>query len=156
MPLSGLGSSPDRPNGVNRMRRLAWMALGLASLVPGGWAVAGPQDGPPVIVTGSDGPALPPVPPIITPAQWLNAPVPTFPEPAKAINAGTGRVRLACVVSTAGRLTDCTILQEVPLGAGFGEAALAATPGARVTPSTVDGVPVPTPVRFNVDFYLQD
>ena len=45
---------------------------------------------------------------------------------------GEGLVRVECVAQDDGRLTDCKVLSEQPVGQGFGEAALQRARQARV------------------------
>jgi len=68
----------------------------------------------------------------------------TSPEPLSA--ADPDRVEMECRMS-AGRLTDCRVLDEAPSGRGLNEAALRAARRARLNP---DGVGQGTLVRFTV------
>jgi len=142
------------------------LKYGTASLLAlGACALAAPvmaQDynGPPVIVPTVTAPPVimpaPPRPSVITNPRWVRQPAAQFPERAQSRGIEFGRARLECVVSVESRLTDCRILLEDPPGAGFAAAALAGVPSAIVEPRTVDGVPVPARVTFNVDFRLED
>jgi TonB family protein len=53
-----------------------------------------------------------------------------------------GKVVLACAVTVAGRLADCSVLQEVPAGQGFGAAALQLAPLFEMNPLLRDGDPI--------------
>lgn len=61
------------------------------------------------------------------PVRWLQ--IPTDADmlgvyPRDALNAGVhGRVRMICVMTAAGTLTDCGTASETPPGQGFGAAA---------------------------------
>jgi protein TonB len=57
-------------------------------------------------------------------------------QPIKAV------VYLNCRVSLNKRVHNCKVAKEVPVGSGFGAAALAATRSFRVWPVTVNGEPV--------------
>ena len=46
---------------------------------------------------------------------------------------GEGLVRVECVAQDDGRLTDCKVLSEQPVGQGFGEAALRAVRQTRLS-----------------------
>lgn len=67
---------------------------------------------------------------------------------------GEGLVRVECVVQEDGRLTDCAVLSEQPVGQGFGEAALRAAQQARLG---TDGLRSPrAKVQFSVRFRLDE
>lgn len=74
--------------------------------------------------------------------------------PAAAIEQGSfsGRAELSCTVEASGSVSDCTILSEDPVGAGYGPAALEAAGAARLSPRSVDGASVGGTVRFTVRF----
>lgn len=144
--------------------RLKYGAASLLAL--GACALAAPvmaqdHNGPPVIVPLTTAPptilpAAPPRPSVVTAPRWVRQLMAQFPERAQSRGIEFGRVRLECTVSVESRLTDCRVLLEDPLGAGFAPAAMAGVPYAIVEPRTVDGVPVPARVTFNVDFRLED
>jgi TonB family protein len=75
--------------------------------------------------------------------------------PARAAFLGvTGAAIVACNVDVAGRLQNCAVVFEQPIGRGFGEAALAMTPEFRMRPATLGGRPVDgVVVRFPVVFH---
>jgi TonB family protein len=58
-----------------------------------------------------------------------------------------GRVTLECTATAAGRLEACRVIEEVPAGAGFGEAALEAAGKASIRPTAGSGT-----VRFTTRF----
>lgn len=88
------------------------------------------------------------------PVRWVRQPRPDFPWRAAGRGVERGDVVLACTALASGRLDACEVVEETPPGAGFGEAALASTAAARVTPRTADGVPVDGSIRFTIRFRL--
>jgi len=105
--------------------------------------------------------AAPPVaeasPSVITRPDWLSLPsaddmARLFPN--AAANKGLeGRATIECQVNSAGRLIDCSVLTEEPVGEGFGAAALSMSAAFRMRPATRDGQPVEggtvrIPLRF--------
>jgi len=108
----------------------------------------------------TDGPvpvAVAPPPPqvvdghVITNPTWITVPSPVYPDSALR-GMRSGRVALACDAAPDGRIAACTIVEEDPPGAGFGAAALEAARTARLSPRTVDGVPVASEIRFTMRF----
>jgi TonB family protein len=106
-------------------------------------------------------------PPAISPNPLLPTHVVAFPDwdrvhtrrfswagpIAARDNHVSGDVLLGCDVATTGKLRDCTITSESPEGWGFGNAALSSTPAIRMTPMSIDGVPIDgahvnIPVRY--------
>lgn len=86
-----------------------------------------------------------------TPPQWLRRPDPEMPQ--RATRAGvSGQAELDCIVSTTGRVTDCTVLSETPEGYGFGAAALRAARRATLRPARQGGRAVESSVRYRVGF----
>lgn len=73
-----------------------------------------------------------------------------------SLPAGEGAVQLECDVQPTGHIVGCRILQEIPLGQGFGEAALRGARRARLTPAQIDGVAKTGKVRFTTRFRLQE
>lgn len=69
--------------------------------------------------------------------------------------AGTGWAKANCGVDPQGRLFDCRIIEESPVGAGFGEAVLKAAAEGRLSPRTVElsrpGARVEFTTRFRLD-----
>ena len=111
--------------------------------------------GPPVIVPGPPPPPAPPAPPrpsMITNPSWARQPTPEFPERAQAGGIVSGAVSLDCQIQPNGSLSDCSVVSEDPAGAGFAQAALAATRRARLSPRTVDGAAPGARTRFTVRF----
>lgn len=98
-------------------------------------------------------------PPVRTRPDWIR--VPTFDDiadfyPRRAWALGVeGRVVLECRMAVIGRLKDCHVLQETPLEAGFGEAALKLAPLIEARPGTIDGAPIVDElVRLPIQFRL--
>ena len=140
-----------------RLKCMAVSLLALGACALASAAAAQDYSRPPVIVPRVTAPptmAAPPRPSVITNPRWVRQPMTEFPERAQSRGIEYGRARLECVVSVESRLTDCRVLMEDPPGAGFAQAALAGVPSAIVEPRTVDGVPTPARVTFNVDFRL--
>lgn len=111
--------------------------------------VAREGERPPAEASGADGDAEP-----TRPVSWVRQPAPNFPLRAAARGVERGDVVLRCTALATGEVDDCQVVEEAPPGVGFGEAALASMPEARVTPRTVDGVPVDGSIRFTVRFRM--
>lgn len=63
--------------------------------------------------------------------------------PDKARKEGVnGRATIECTVEESGNLIDCTVIDEAPVGYGFGEATVRASAKFRMKPRTVNGAPV--------------
>ncbi|KQV55142.1 MULTISPECIES: TonB family protein [unclassified Caulobacter] len=65
----------------------------------------------------------------------------------------TGKAVLGCVAAKDGRLSDCKVVREDPVGQGFGEAALSVVGYERIAPkdgtgASVEGRPVRTSFEF--------
>ena len=77
--------------------------------------------------------------------------------PAHAAQAGiAGAVKMKCAATAAGLLSDCAVIQEAPLGEGFGSAALSLAAGMALKPEDANGQPIAgrnliVPVRFEPD-----
>ena len=65
--------------------------------------------------------------------------------------AGTGWVKTNCGVDPQGRLFDCRIIEESPVGAGFGEAVLKAAANGRLARRADAGARVEFTTRFRLD-----
>jgi outer membrane biosynthesis protein TonB len=75
--------------------------------------------------------------------------------PTHAAQAGiTGAVKMKCAATSAGMLSDCSVIQETPTGEGFGAAALSLATGMALKPTDSSGHAVTgrnliVPVRFD-------
>lgn len=74
----------------------------------------------------------------------------------EAPDDGSGLVELQCEVAPEGRLANCRVLSEEPVGQGFGSAAVSAAHSAPLSPDTAGELPVGRQVRFKVRFRLAD
>jgi TonB family protein len=74
--------------------------------------------------------------------------------PAHAAQAGiAGAVKMKCAATSAGQLSDCSVIQETPTGEGFGAAALSLAAGMALNPTDATGRSIAgrnliVPVRF--------
>lgn len=90
--------------------------------------------------------------------QWAALPtgeavIAGYPRQAAAAGVGTARVVLNCRVAEEGRLQDCLVAEEDPVGLGFGQAALGLGPMFQARPWTAEGLPtiggrVRIPIRY--------
>jgi len=94
---------------------------------------------------------------IVTNPDWIrrpNADDVTSAYPVAAARAReSGEARISCHITSEGLLVDCTVLTESPVGAAFGQAALALSPKFAMRPATrsgqsVAGRTVILPFRF--------
>lgn len=98
-----------------------------------------------------------PKPYVATHPDWLSKPsgddmARVFPKSA-AKKGIEGRATIQCQVNAAGRLVDCTVLSEEPVGEDFGSAAIGLSTIFRMRPATrdgqaVEGGTVRIPLRF--------
>jgi TonB family protein len=102
-------------------------------------------------------PAAPAAPPVIVKPDWVVKPTPADLAdvyPPEAVKAGLGgAATIACAVSVEGRLADCKVIDEAPVQAGFGAAALKLAERFQMKPMSRDGQPVSggkirIPIRF--------
>jgi protein TonB len=105
-------------------------------------------------------PAVPPPPEssigpngeVVRHPAWVKVPEPIFPRLAMRRGVEQGVVVLRCETLATGQLGACEALSETPPGAGFAEAALAATRQARIRPYSIDGFETDSSVTFTVRF----
>ncbi|MBL8771962.1 MAG: TonB family protein [Phenylobacterium sp.] len=88
--------------------------------------------------------------------DWLRRPTPDqllAVFPTEAYRRGqSGKAAISCVISVQGTLTDCVTVEESPVGAGFGGAAIALTPQFLMRPAMRAGKPVPSGVNIPIHF----
>ncbi len=101
--------------------------------------------------------AAEPAEPVATPPTWRTPP--TIDQmarhyPKAASDTGIeGEATLLCTVEVTGRLVDCRVQSESPVGYGFGEGALAMAPTLALKPGAINGRPVATPdARLTIRF----
>jgi TonB family protein len=116
----------------------------LALLLTAALAAAPPQPRPdqPVLVTRPD---------------WLELPdaeqlARAYPRLAAALSI-EGHATISCKVNPAGRLHDCTVIEEQPTGFGFGAGAIEMSAAFEMRPQTRNGLPVDggvaqVPIKF--------
>lgn len=83
-----------------------------------------------------------------TPAEVLAA----WPE--KLPKTAFGKAIVDCRISAAGKLSECELVDETPVGAGVGSAALSLVPLYDVKSPTRDGKPVSTSDAFPIVFVM--
>jgi TonB family protein len=91
-------------------------------------------------------------PRVFPPNLWSRPPVADYPSAAAEAGIESGFAVVGCIVGQGGRLQDCRVERENPQGAGFGEAAMRAMRGTRMS-LTDDSAPeigqvVTTILRF--------
>jgi periplasmic protein TonB len=96
---------------------------------------------------------------IINP-DWIERPTPqtiaaSYPSAARAAGIA-GRAVVQCLVGVDGQNHDCQVVEEIPAGQGFGDAALALAKQYVMVPMKRDCVPVDGGrVRFPFSFGAQ-
>jgi TonB family protein len=125
-----------------------WLAAGVATAGP-----IGAGNGP-----ASAAPKLP-VEGLITEPDWAERPTGEdvaryYPTLAQYLRL-SGRAEITCSVTKAGALSGCTVIGQIPVGLGFGEAAMKLSPLFRMRPRMLNGEPVSggvvrIPIRFSM------
>ena len=96
-----------------------------------------------------------PAPNVVLPS-WLRPPdreAISRAYPSEALRAKlNGYASIQCTVPIDGSLQNCRVLEEDPVGYGFGSAALAIAPQFAMKPKTVNGQPVPSQVLVPIQF----
>jgi len=137
------------------------IALGFCALAALGpnpaWTSPSSDNAP--VMKADDGPKRPglPIEGVVTNPDWISRPsgddVARF-YPILAMRVGlSGRAELHCAVSALGMMERCKVGEELPVGLGFGAAAIRMAALFRMRPKTLDGVPVGgsevnIPIRF--------
>lgn len=62
------------------------------------------------------------------------------------------KVGLLCDLPVSGQLENCTVVSAIPEGAGYEDVALEGAKNAKLTPKITGGKPVPTTIRFTMNF----
>ncbi|MBC6980930.1 energy transducer TonB [Caulobacter sp. 17J80-11] len=115
---------------------------------------------PPPVVT----PPRAEAPRMITAPQWASLPGYAdlerfFPRDAQVFDVA-GKATIECVVRADGALVNCAVLDENPVGWGFGAATVAAADAFRMRPTvggrSVEGARVRVPVRWTLDGSLDN
>ncbi len=121
-----------------------WLRLGfcMVALFLSRGATASPS--PPADLRGAR-PVLP-LEGVITNPVWLHRPSNEelqefYPKLATELRL-SGRIKVNCVVTKEGALAGCTVSDEMPVGMGFGDAAVKMTKLMLMKPETLDGEPV--------------
>lgn len=91
----------------------------------------------------------------VQPPSWIIRPAGEYPETAQRAGIPAGAVQVKCQVSVNGVPFDCIILDEDPVGMGFGDAALEAMRQARLTPRREHGVATVADISFTMRFLLE-
>lgn len=109
----------------------------------------------PVTTLPQPEPGSPPAPRlIINPVRQAGA-NPAFPR--KALDREiSGEVTLSFTVTAQGKVANLMVLNEVPKGYGFAEAARKAVEAWTFQPQTIDGIAVAYPARYTISFKLED
>lgn len=132
----------------------------IAAMLAAAWVAGARAEPPPLPPPPSEAPVTRKPPPvewprqpaearpnaIITSPAWVRLPTPAevrlvFPKAAWDAQLD-GRAVIECKVSSSGHLFACVVLNEAPMGKGFGDAALRLSKIFLMRPYTRDGVPV--------------
>lgn len=92
------------------------------------------------------GSATPEPPHHIVGPNWTSRPTASqmsrfYPERAQRLGH-SGSASISCTVDATGRLHNCAVSRETPVGEGFGDAALRLSAYFRMSPQIVDGRPI--------------
>jgi protein TonB len=104
-------------------------------------------------------PPEPPRPSVITNPDWARRPSAEdvaryYPDRAQRMEL-EGRATLSCTVDARGTLNGCTVVEETPDSAGFGDAAMRLSKLFKMKPMSKDGAPVDGgTVRIPLSFRL--
>lgn len=85
------------------------------------------------------------------PFGWLRPPRGEWPAWASDRNLTEGFVVLSCITGEAGRLEDCRVESELPMGGGFGREAVRSARQARLQAHS----PVGVVVEFEINYFLR-
>jgi protein TonB len=110
-----------------------------------------PEGGAPAADTAPTSPPIPEAtsaltgPQLITQPDWLRKPTGEdmaryYPDRAQRMSI-SGRSTVSCTVTEQGTLSACSVIEEEPNDAGFGEAALRMSRLFKMRPQTRDGQP---------------
>lgn len=95
--------------------------------------------------------SVPDISPNDTPPRRLSGGRLQMPDEALE-HTVSGRAVLDCLLPPVGPVQQCRVVEELPAGWGFGDAALAGAPTVRMAPAVRDGQPVEARVRLPFNF----
>ena len=122
---------------------MGWVSLvvTLILVAPSNASQPTPPDPPPAVPSDT----------IVLDGRWVRPPRVQYPTRAAAQGVASGWADIRCVVLVTGRLSDCTVLSEGPVGYGFGPEATRAMSLASLHPSLAGQI-----VQQRVNFRLGD
>ncbi len=131
-----------------------------ASIGVASHAFAANPAGEPTPLGGADAGLDLPVEGVITRPDWVQLPsgddmARFYPNLAMTMGLA-GHAMLTCKVTSLGMIEGCRVIEETPIGLGFGAAAMQMSPLFRMKPLSVDGAPVgggvvTVPIRFTIE-----